>query len=859
MAERVLGPTGSKRRKRFLLVPILLIACTALFLVAGGAQAVHDEGIFQLDGNGLNTANSTPAMPAATEDADNICAANLKTASNPTGCVKTAVNTASGTTATKSAFVTDAFASATDNIYTTGGSKDDLDISAWKFKTAQPSPDKADIEHGFLGLYTAPNGDRLAYFGGDRFSNGGDENTAFWLFQSPVGLAGDGTSGSPPVPDPSICATNSGCSFTGVHTAAVPGADNCLTPVGKTAGINITATKPSNVACTESDNGAGQPSTDKQGDILIVSAFTTGGTVPTISVYEWVGDHAINAKSGLCVTADCSVFTKLNANPGCDANPAVTGDFACAITDQASLYNSCPTGTPRPPCLPGNTIPVPAPWTYTEKGSDNSSTGASVTPDKWLDGVYLEGGLNLTALGLQSECTASFLMNTRSSQSVDASLQDFALGQVGSCTSGTTTKPKYLSDPNTTPPTYSDVPALGLDIPTQASGNPPIDVRDHADISVAGGAQTFGGTVSFFLCGPLALNTTSNCESGGVQIGSAVTVNGLNAAASVDSADATLTSVGRYCWRAVYSGDSSHSVPGSRDPVAGDTTSLTECFKVNPVRPTLSTQATCSPLTGTDCVLGAVLSDTATLGGTAYAPGTNGIGPGGTINATDTTNKAGGTITWNAYGPNSCNTLAAGPFTATVSGDDTYPTTTPNPVHFTPTAVGDYVFVATYGGNSPNTLAPLVTATCASPGSNETITVIGTASSSSDQRWLPNDRITLSSTTGSILKGSLTVTLYRGTFTVTDGVCSADATATAIVGQSYAIAVDQTNANPTNSFTYNTTNSTFFVGTGPAQIPVGTDVTYGDAGAYFWLIHYDDSNLTDPKDRCESSNVTITN
>src|SRR5215475_11221838 len=49
MATRVLGPTGSRRRRRFLWVSLLLVACTA-FLMVGSAQAVHDLK-FQLDGD----------------------------------------------------------------------------------------------------------------------------------------------------------------------------------------------------------------------------------------------------------------------------------------------------------------------------------------------------------------------------------------------------------------------------------------------------------------------------------------------------------------------------------------------------------------------------------------------------------------------------------------------------------------------------------------------------------------------------------------------------------------------------------------------------------------------------------------
>ena len=75
--------------------------------------------------------------------------------------------------------------------------------------------------------------------------------------------------------------------------------------------------------------------------------------------------------------------------------------------------------------------------------------------------------------------------------------------------------------------------------------------------------------------------------------------------------------------------------------------------------------------------------------------------------------------------------------------------------------VGTYTFVANYGGNLPNTTAPATTNTCASPGANETVTVTGTVSSATQQRWLPNDRIVLT-TNGGTLNGTLTATLYSG-------------------------------------------------------------------------------------------------
>src|SRR3954454_3451693 len=71
MTERILGPEGSKRRRRFLWVPTLLIACTALFVIAS-AQAVHDTGRFQLDGDAASGAN-TAGTPAASDDWDKVC------------------------------------------------------------------------------------------------------------------------------------------------------------------------------------------------------------------------------------------------------------------------------------------------------------------------------------------------------------------------------------------------------------------------------------------------------------------------------------------------------------------------------------------------------------------------------------------------------------------------------------------------------------------------------------------------------------------------------------------------------------------------------------------------------------------
>ena len=45
---------------------------------------------------------------------------------------------------------------------------------------------------------------------------------------------------------------------------------------------------------------------------------------------------------------------------------------------------------------------------------------------------FMEGGINLTALGFADTCFSSFMAETRSSHSVDSTLSDFALGDLWS-------------------------------------------------------------------------------------------------------------------------------------------------------------------------------------------------------------------------------------------------------------------------------------------------------------------------------------------------------------------------------------------------------------------------------------------
>jgi hypothetical protein len=460
---------------------------------------------------------------------------------------------------------------------------------------------------------------------------------------------------------------------------------------------------------------------------------------------------------------------------------------------------------------------------------------------------------------------------------VTATLFDYVVNKIGECGSTTVTTPQDSSG--------TGIPAGGLSIGANAA----VQVRDHAAITVTGFTGSFGGTVTFFLCGPLASNSTTNCndtdpaaggDTHGVQIGSPVTVSGSSGSASVNSSDPSgvngntvLTSVGRYCWRAVYSGDG--DIPGSLDP---DTTSssTSECFKITPLKPTLTTSATCSA-DPNPCVLGSTLNDTASLTGTAKKPGSNGIGAAtafstaGTIDATNQA-LADSSITWTVYGPASdgsaqCTTAITGaptPSSVTVSGDKPNAgdlTARYGPVSYTTLStdrVGKYEFAAAYGGDSPNTSAADAVGCDTTGANNEQVTVIGSASSSSKQGWLPNDRITLSSTAGTTLSGNLTVTLYYGALASgsTLGNCTLAAGALQKFQETWSSAVGADHpAISGNPVTVNTHNTSFFVGTNPSTGVAGGPDTDAN-NSYIWLIHYVDNSLTSPNDRCETSTVT---
>jgi hypothetical protein len=548
-----------------------------------------------------------------------------------------------------------------------------------------------------------------------------------------------------------------------------------------------------NASCSAPSGHKPWTGTHTVNDVLVVSEFTNGGGVSNITAYRWVG--GTNPLQQIATAGDCK------GSAGTDA--------MCATTNSgATQFNTT----------------ITTPW-LTSDATGGVGRTKIVPPD------FFEGGINLTRAFSGSGATApscfnTFIADTRSSNVPSSTLFDFARGQIGQCTAALTTQAGSTANGGVASPT-----SIGTGVVSSGT--------DTATLAITGTAN-WAGTMTWYLCGPV---TTDGCASSGTGAGYLVTtrtVNQSSAASQFVSGSVNLTSAGRYCWTAHFEPDTATKNAGI-DPK--DDNGANECFTVAAVQATLATSASCS---ATPCIVGSTLSDTATLTGAASAPGTNGTNT--TYPSIAATNGAAapGSIAWTAYGPDDCTTVAMAQTTRTVSGNNTYPTASQTAVSFTGNTVGTYTFVAQFTSTSVNTLGTSLSP-CPDTTNTEKVTVVGTASTASAQRWLPNDRIVLS-TNGSTLHGTLTATLYRGSFTGTAANCAPAGTATAISGQVYTF----TPNGDASGTAYQTTNTTFFVGT-------KSDGTAGGvAGQYFWLIHYVDTNLTDPTDRCETSTLSIT-
>jgi len=665
----------ARRRAKPRWLALAGVVILVLGIGATAALAVHDQGVFELDGDpetGFHLNDLSD--PTDSHDWDEVYADFLAGDHDPD-------TNLSGAEAFS--FVTDITGQG-DNILFGGSTKDINDLPSWASKqTASTSvQDKDDIAHAFVAQYLDGT-DVLLYFGADRFANSGDTTMGFWLYHEEV--------------------TNVNNAFTGNHQAR---------------------------------------SATQRGDVLIVSDFLNGGAAPTVQVFEWVDSggsastHLDKIAGSDVLPAACNggVAPKVNATP---VPPVGADDDLCATTNQ-KVYS-------------------PTVWDFTPK----ANAGA---PQTYPISTFLEGGINLTALGFGNDCFASFLAETRASHSVTSTLSDYALGGFGECETTVTTTPADGAGSDLTDGDDADtLPEAQL-----GTGSAGVDVTDNVEVEVSG-IQTWSGTVDFFICGPISSGT---CDTGGVASGSA-NVDQDNPTGTSDPAN--LTEVGRYCWRGEFTPSESSANSG----VDSDSdASEGECFEVLPVTPNLSTTAWSSgDDTGEaqteDVPFGSPLFDKASLTGTANEPGDNGGDGDGNYLSINATNGAGadGTITFTLIGPDDCSTVATGsagdnPEDVGVDGDDDYFTS-----GFTTDSPGDFHWQAVYDGStSGNTLGTDHNLDCSEEAEDVTVEQLQ-PTMDTEQEFVPNDSATITVDAGAgDLDGYVVFKLY-----VDNPTCTGDA------------------------------------------------------------------------------------
>jgi hypothetical protein len=692
MTAQILGEKRSPRRRWTLLLPLIAM-CTLAMLYVGGAQAIHDnpDKLIQMDRDAYTSTNPT----LGAEDWDKVCPA--ATPAGIGGCL-------GGTTADASSFKIDPPAA---TIFTTGGSKDTLDVTGWQWKNGSV-PDKDDLLHAF-----AARNEDLLYFGADRFALQGTATLGVWFMQGNVG----------PIPDGATSGT-----FSGSH---------------------------------------------QNGDILILADFQASGENSAVRVFEWA-IPAVNGENLVLIA-------------GTETTPS-----DCVNSATTPVHPSYPNAGSEF-CATANLVNTNSPWAFQSKDGAANIFGP---------GLFFEGGVDLAALDLDEGCFSTFLAETRSSNAPGSQLKDFVTGQLEQCTSGVDTVPSVGSDAEVIPGT---------------------SVHDHATITV-GGTTTFGGTMSFYLCGPTPLADASYtlCTSGGTVVNGSeagalnapVAVTGASGTATPESSAVTINNPGRYCWRGVYSGDATKGVPGSSD------STVDECFRVAKI----NTQTVTTPVDGS----GAATS-TIVLGGSIYDK------------AVVTGNSAGGDPTGDVNffickvaSPGLCDgttnvgtAVTGNPKTLASDGDAATFTSSATSGAVTPATVGRYCFRAEYGGST-------VYNGSADSAATECFTVTDTTSIGSQQDWLPNDTATVSSGGGSTpISGTLSFTLYSG------GTCAGTILKAA---ESFTLTGATTAADRTKA----TTN---------ASVKVSATATVS------WLVEFTPAagSSLSASSHCESTSLTITN
>jgi uncharacterized repeat protein (TIGR01451 family) len=591
------------------------------FALAPAALAVHDEGLFELDGDTIANNAAAPIGPA--EDWD----------SHP------------GATGNRALFVTDPLSQQTDDIYTGGATKDDLNTTGWKWTTGSV-PDKDNIEHAFAVSYEQ-GGHTFVYFGLDRYANNGDAFTGFWFFKGGVGPVAGGTfSGAHQVGDLLVLAnfTNGGADSTiQLYEWVGTGGDVNGTLHLLGTGQECTGSPVDDKACAMTNSGPITPSwtfddkgTAGSNNPIPAESFFEGG----IDLDQLFGGNAPCFGSFIAETrASQSVDAVLKDFAGGSFNtcvpPTITTDssrstvhFGQTVTDTATLS--------------GNDGPASGSVKFFVCGPDSSA------PNCTSGGTQVGSAVNVTTSS--NGGTATSAAYTPTAAGFYCWRAEYTPDQAS----------QYLAGKHTNQTTECfEVVKNVTSITTAANQTVSVGASISDSATLSGATSDAGGTIVFKAYGP----GDADCSNAAAFTSSPVAVSGNGTYGPVSFTPST---AGVYRWIATYSGDAKNlgSSGACNDAGENDT--------VNKVTPAISTVASA------DITIGASISDTATV--------TGGLNPTGTV-------------TFNLYGPNDATCANAAVFTSAnrpLSGG------TATSASFTPTLVGTYRWIATYNGDANN-------------------------------------------------------------------------------------------------------------------------------------------------------------
>jgi hypothetical protein len=528
-----------KSRKCNTTMAVVLTLAFALALGVTPAFAVHDDGIFQLDGdakeatcsgNGPGISSFGDSIGCTGEDWDTLytCTGGGTLGSTCTSAIPCDANSngvldaGECTTNHASAISVLAVDPAPLSIFTGGGSKDEQNITQWSWVDGSV-PDKDDLSEAFAALYVEATSTRaptnvshkIVYFGANRLAVNGDAQIGFWFLQNPVGLGGTGQHASPFV-----------------------------------------------------DTSVGGSVSHKIGDVLILSNFVQGGGTSNIQVYVVnkitsgkCPAGSVESKAGtgdICLTQ--LVNNTVGSNGVCNqatTSPSVPADSACATTNGAVVDALDPDFTAKAGAAAGH---------YPVVG-------------------FFEGGLDLTALGLGGECFPTFVVETRSSQSITAVLKDFTIGQFERCQAAIETHIRNTAGDDITG--TSVIPGTVIHDVATVTGNQGGTDPGSGGSGTCTGSRDCTVTFKFFAndtCSGTPTTEKKLCVSDGPGTGSC----------TATSSTFTTVQPPGYSYLATYNGDSNYgpiALPATSCEIVEvgklNSTISTDIFKVSSVGPPL--------------------------------------------------------------------------------------------------------------------------------------------------------------------------------------------------------------------------------------------------------------------------------